>query len=143
MRLRTLSWRGASYYRRTNLAVVFGIACAVMVLAGALMVGESVRASLRELSLARLGRTDVVVTSDTYFRDALATDLGRDRTRAAPILLAEAVVTNERSRQRASRVQVVGVDERFWAFHQVARPAMPGAAAWMSHGLARELSWER
>ncbi|HZA33592.1 MAG TPA: ABC transporter permease, partial [Vicinamibacterales bacterium] len=141
MQLRTLSWRGASYYRRTNVAVVFGIACAVTVLAGALMVGESVRASLRELSLARLGRTDVVVTSDTYFREALAADLGRGGA-AAPIVLAEAVVTNERSRQRASRVQFVGVDERFWTFHQVAPPAMRGGDAWMSAGLARELSWQ-
>ena len=107
------------------------------------MVGESVRASLRELSLARLGRTDVVVTSETYFREALAADLGRGGRTAAPILLAEAVVTNERSRQRASRVQVVGVDERFWAFHQVTPPAMRGADAWMSAGLARELSWQR
>ena len=106
------------------------------------MVGESVRASLRELSLARLGRTDVVVASETYFREALAADLGRGGTTAAPILLAEAVVTNERSRQRASRVQVVGVDERFWAFHQVTPPAMRGADAWMSPGLARELSWQ-
>jgi putative ABC transport system permease protein len=142
MQLRTLSWRGASYYRRTNAAVVLGIACAVTVLAGALMVGESVRASLRELSLARLGRTDVVVTSETYFREALAVDLGRAGTTAAPVLLAEAVVTNERSRQRASRVQIVGVDERFWVFHQVAPPAMRGADAWMSPGLARELSWK-
>ena len=141
MQLRTLSWRGASYYRRTNVAVVFGIACAVTVLAGALMVGESVRASLRELSLARLGRTDVVVTSDTYFREALSTDLGRGGA-AAPVVLAEAVVTNERSRQRASRVQIVGVDERFWAFHQVEPPAMRGGDAWMSAGLARELSWQ-
>ena len=142
MRLPTLSWRGASYYRRTNLAVVLGIACAVTVLAGALMVGESVRASLRELSLARLGRTDVVVASETYFRETLAADLGRGGTTAAPILLAEAVVTNERSRQRASRVQVVGVDERFWTFHQVTPPTMRGADAWMSPGLARELSWQ-
>ena len=142
MQLRTLSWRGASYYRRTNVAVVFGIACAVTVLAGALMVGESVRASLRELSLARLGRTDVVVTSETYFREALAADLGPRGHAAAPVVLAEAVVTNERSRQRASRVQIVGVDERFWAFHQVAPPAMRGADAWMSAGLARELSWQ-
>jgi putative ABC transport system permease protein len=141
MQLRTLSWRGASYYRRTNVAVVFGIACAVTVLAGALMVGESVRASLRELSLARLGRTDVVVTSETYFREALAADLGRGDA-AAPVVLAEAVVTNERSRQRASRVQIVGVDQRFWAYHQVAAPAMRGGDAWMSAGLARELSWE-
>ena len=95
MQLRTLSWSRASYYRRTNLAVVFGIACAVTVLAGALMVGESVRASLRELSLARLaGRTDVVITSDSYFRGHRRR-IGRGVRKTAPILLAEAGLGHE------------------------------------------------
>ncbi len=42
------------HYWRTNLAVVFGVATAVAVLAGALLVGDSVRASLRDLALQRL-----------------------------------------------------------------------------------------
>ena len=47
------AWR---YYWRTNLAVVLGVATAVAVLAGALLVGDSVRGSLRDLVLQRLGR---------------------------------------------------------------------------------------
>ena len=60
------------FYAATNAMVVLGVAVAVAVLAGALLVGASVRDSLRELALGRLGATDVVVTSPTFFRAALA-----------------------------------------------------------------------
>ena len=53
---RDLVLRGLVYYWRTNLAVVLGVATAVAVLAGALLVGDSVRGSLRDLVLQRLGR---------------------------------------------------------------------------------------
>ena len=67
--------RGLRHYWRTNLAVVAGVAIAVSVLAGALLVGESVRASLRGLVDERLGRTAVVVTGQGFFRQALADDI--------------------------------------------------------------------
>ena len=49
----TLRRRSLRHYWRTNLAVVLGVSIAVAVLSGALMVGVSVRASLRDLVLAR------------------------------------------------------------------------------------------
>ena len=66
---------GLRHYWRTNLAVVAGVATAVAVLAGALLVGDSVRGSLRDLVQQRLGRTDRVVLSTGFFRDALAAEL--------------------------------------------------------------------
>ena len=56
MRPSRLVLRGLTYYWRTNVAVVLGVATAVAVLAGALLVGDSVRGSLRDLVLQRLGR---------------------------------------------------------------------------------------
>ena len=51
------------FYAATNVMVVVGVAVAVAVLAGALLVGSSVRDSLREIALGRLGATDVVISS--------------------------------------------------------------------------------
>jgi hypothetical protein len=48
------------------------LGAAVAVLAGALLVGASVRESLKQIALGRLGNTDVVVSSPTFFRTALA-----------------------------------------------------------------------
>ena len=56
MTTRTLVQRNLGYYWRTNLAVIFGVATAVAVLSGALLVGDSVRASLRDFRLDALGK---------------------------------------------------------------------------------------
>jgi ABC-type lipoprotein release transport system permease subunit len=116
--------RNLSYYWRTNLAVVFGVGVGVAVLAGALLVGESVRASLRGLFLQRLGRASHVASAPNFFREQLAGDLvnavgfkdaGFDS--ACPLVVASGVVTHEASGRRAVAAQVYGVDARFWEFH--------------------------
>src|SRR5437867_708480 len=109
MRIFTLLARNLAWYWRTNLAVLLGVATAVAVFAGALMVGDSVRASLRDLVLARLGNTDYVVARNGFFREQLAAELGS----SVPIIALEGVVRHESSGRRAGRVQVYGVDERF------------------------------
>ncbi len=120
---RGLLRRSLVYYWRTHLVVVLGVATAVAVLAGALLVGESVRASLRDLFLGRLGNTDYVVSSVDFFREELAVDLKRYQEffrtfrDVSPLIALEAVVVHEASGRRSSGVQVYGVDDRFWAFH--------------------------
>jgi hypothetical protein len=127
MRPRTLVVRAFGYYRRTALAVVFGVATAVAVLGGALLVGDSVRGSLRDLVLYRLGRTADVVASTGFFRAALGDELQSDAafgasfSSVAPLIAVEGVVAGQTSGRRASPVAVYGVDERFWRFHGLAR----------------------
>ena len=75
MKTGQLVFKNLTYYWRTNAAAVIGVATAVAVLAGALLVGDSVRGSLRELVLQRLGQTDQVVLSSGFFREQLAEDL--------------------------------------------------------------------
>src|SRR5258706_13442443 len=140
--------RNLSYYWRTNLAVVLGVATAVAVLAGALLVGDSVRASLREIALQRLGQTDLAVTSNGFFRDHLANDLQSDSQFAVagfaetcPLIALEGTVTHERSKRVASRIKVYGVDERFWKFNQVPGQQPPrNREELLSEGLTRTLN---
>ena len=147
MSLFSLARRNVLYFWRTNLAVVAGVAVAVAVLAGALLVGASVRSSLRTLALERLGAIDQVVTSFGFVRSSLATDLlvadgmGEAFVGATPLVAVEGFVTHQESGRRASGLQVYGVDARFWAFHGVEPDAyiLEGNAAFVSDGLAREL----
>jgi putative ABC transport system permease protein len=143
---RDLVLRGLGFYWRTNLAVIAGVATAVAVLAGALLVGDSVRGSLRDLVLQRLGRADRVIVSTGFFREALAADLKTDSgfTAAArdavPIIVMQGLVTEQRSGRRASRVQVYGVDDRFWTFHGLAGRSGPaGRDAFVSRALAADI----
>src|SRR5215218_1801373 len=131
-----LARRSAAYYWRTNLAVAAGVAAAVSVLGGALLVGDSVRGSLRDLALGRLGRTDQAVSSMGFFRDALAGDLTRHGVASAvPLIVARGFVTHEPSGRRAAGVLVYGVDDRFWRFHGLA----PRDGVFVSPALGAEL----
>ena len=126
MRTATLVRRNLAYFWRTNTAVVLGVATAVAVLAGALVVGDSVRASLRDLVLNRLGRTDTVISGSNFFRENLGDELARgERFTTCPLVVFEGLVTHEVSGRRASAVQVYGIDERFWQFHGRAAPELP------------------
>jgi hypothetical protein len=143
---RSLIARGLGFYWRTNLAVVAGVATAVAVLAGALLVGDSVRASLRDLVLQRLGNTDDVVVSANFFREAMAQTVGAhpdfaSQFRAvAPLVMVKGFVTDQESGRRAGQVLVYGVDERFWRFHDAATvPAIADREAYVSPALAREI----
>src|SRR2546430_3418640 len=78
MNPRRLALRSLTYYWRTNVAVVLGVATAVATLAGALLVGDSVRGSLRDLVVQRLGRTDRAIVAGEVVRDALAREIEAD-----------------------------------------------------------------
>ena len=147
MSLLALIRRNVVHYWRTNLAVVAGVAVAVAVLAGALLVGASVRSSLRALALERLGAVDRVVTSARFVPASFGAGLlsagsldGQFAT-AAPLVAVEGFVTHQSSGRRASGVQVYGVDERFWTFHGLDAEAfaLGRNAAFVSGGLAGEL----
>ncbi len=124
------------YYLRTHLAVVAGVAVAVGVLTGALLVGDSVRASLRTLFVSRLGKTDHAVVSTTFFREALAEEMIPG---SAPLVLLEGMVTNERTGRRRAGVKVYGVDDRFYRFHDARAPAMSARSALLTESLESEL----
>jgi len=139
--------RGLSHYWRTNLAVVAGVAVAVTVLAGALIVGDSVRGSLRDLVLQRLGKADLVIVSSDFFRTQLADDLRADESfrqdfaGVTPMVAVPGVAAAQESGRRASRVQVYGVDERFWRFHGVEDVRPPASReVLLSPALARDLN---
>ena len=146
MSLTQLILRGLAFYWRTHLAVVLGVATAVAVLAGALLVGDSVRGSLRDLVLERLGRTSQVVASPNLFREALAAAIEADPAfRAsfdgiAPLFVARGLVTGQESGRRAGQVAVYGVDDRFWRFHGVRVDGPPDRAALVSPALAEQLA---
>lgn len=145
MRTVGLVRRNLAYYWRTNLAVVFGVAIAVAVLAGALLVGDSVRASLRDLVLQRLGKTDHVITTTDFFREQLASEMINEQFAAArfgaacPLIALEGNVTHESNKRRATSVRVYGVDDRFWQFHAQPPAAPNNREVLVSDTLAREL----
>jgi ABC-type lipoprotein release transport system permease subunit len=108
------------FYARSHLGTFFGVAVAAAILVGALAIGDCVRVSLRDLALARIGRATFALASrDRFFRSALADDLPGA---AAVLQLAGTAATPDQS-ARANHVQILGVNENFWALAQT--PLVP------------------
>ncbi len=135
MRISTLLARNLAWYWRTNLAVLAGVATATGVLGGALLVGESVRDSLRDLVSARLGNAEYVVARDGLLGEDLSGAIGD----ACPVFSMEGVVTQESNGRRAGKVEVYGVDERFWKFQGLPGGPPSGRQVLLTAALEQEL----
>src|SRR3954469_6695591 len=90
--------KSLSHHWRIYAAVALGVAAATAVLTGALIIGDSVRGSLRHLVLDRLGGIDQLLVVDRFFRQELASELRRNRKEAQvvpAILFPAATVQSE------------------------------------------------
>src|SRR5213080_1543265 len=109
------------FHWRIHAAVALGVAAATAVLTGALVVGDSMKGSLRHLVLDRLGRIDAALVTPHFFREqlveSLATELADDPltaqayAAAIPAVMLEGTLENPggQHRHRASGVTVLGV----------------------------------
>ena len=110
MTSRQLIWRSLTHHARSHLGVVLGAAVGSAALIGALLVGDSIRGSLRQMALARLGAVTVALESgDRFFRDRLADELSFG---AAPMVQVPGTATRSDGEARANNAQVIGIDER-------------------------------
>lgn len=132
MRTLWLVKRSLIHYATRHFAVLAGVVVGTAVLTGALLVGDSVRGSLRQLALDRLGSIEYTLVANRFFRAALANDLRTGSpephrlSQCQPAILLRASVgvlgLDGRERSVAGRVQVVGVLPEFWSL-------APGGAA--------------
>src|SRR5262249_42383023 len=96
------------YHGRGNLAVALGAAVGAAVLAGALLVGDSLRGSLRARTERQPNDTEHALPGGRFFREQLATELPGG---VRPVILLQGTVRADG--RRAGRVNVLGVDARF------------------------------
>lgn len=138
------------FHRRTNLAVALAVAAASAVLTGALLVGDSMRGSLRHLLLDQLGQIDELLVTDRFFRTALAEQLaaneefGRHFSAAVPAVVVQGTLEkpSPTTSRRAGDVTVIGASAAFWKLGNG-----PAPCEWPAKGqvvlnapLARELN---
>ncbi len=156
MTLLRLLLKSLVFHWRGNVAVFLGVVVGTAVLTGALFVGDSLRGSLRDLTLRRLGWVDEALVAPRFFREALADELqaAGAAERVVPAILLQATAVSRdaegmpvgRPPRFVRRVTVVGVDERFWdAWPESKRLADPrresrfGAKPWLNRTLAEAL----
>ena len=104
------------YYAKNHIGTILGVAVGAMVLVGALLVGESVKGSLRNMAEARLGKVELTLSSnDRLFRAQLADQIQDELgANTAAILQLPGIAKRPSGESRANNVFVLGVDEKFW-----------------------------
>lgn len=113
---RTFILRSLRFHARSHVGTMLGVAVATAVLVGALVVGDSMRESLRDLNLQRIGQTDFALPGrDRLFRAELARNISDAQTKAAPVLFLPGTASNPDASARANHVQILGLDESFWS----------------------------
>jgi ABC-type lipoprotein release transport system permease subunit len=128
------------FHWRGNLPVALGVALGTAVLTGALLVGDSLRGSLRDLALEQLGWVDHALVSNRFVHQSLASQLGAERTAPAILLRGSAThgdTNKDRPVHRAGHVVILGVDEPFWHEDDSGRAAtatdsLDGKSFWSS-----------
>jgi len=144
-----LAFRSLVFHWRAHLAVALGVAAAGTVLTGALLVGDSMRASLRAVALSRLSGVDHALVAPSFFRQALADDLdalpafANDFGSAVPAIVLKAGLTHAETGALISNVNLWGVDERFWKLSNMPSARDPtvdlGRNLVVNEALAREI----
>jgi len=158
MTARRLILRSFAHHARSHLGALAGTAVATAVLIGALIVGDSVRSSLRQLALLRLGRIETAMsTGDRLCRADLfgsgpgsvasiqvRLGLPSRQVVAAPVLQLPAIAAAGEGAARANQVWVHGVDVRFWKLAEkpFALGEIPRGSVLLNQPLARQLRVE-
>lgn len=103
------------YSWRVSGSVALGVATATAVIVGALLVGDSMRGSLRGLTIERLGNTENAVFPGGFFEVEGLTS--KDLDPIALMMFENGIVefrTENDAIRRAGSVQVIGCDNDFW-----------------------------
>ncbi len=123
------------HHWRANLAVLLGMAVGAGVLTGALIVGDSIRASLRRMTLERLGKIDYAMTAPRFVRQEISDELmksgefQKDFSSVAPAILLQGSAENTETSSLATKVNILGVNDGFWKLDSESSPAADAAHA--------------
>ncbi len=168
MTFRTLIRRSLRFHWRSHLGVVLGAAIGSAALIGALVVGDSVKGSLRAQSLERLGKIRFALTGgDRFFTDSLAELLPCDLPDnwrvdenviaytiggASTALVLPGVATAQNGSARANEVLLFGIRQQpdsqrhnhyyeFWSYADwKEQPLLPRGEVLLNEPLARHLN---
>ena len=127
--------RSLAYYARSHFGTLMGACIASAVLTGALMVGDSVRGSLYQMAMVRLGKVDTaIVGNDRLFQEDLAQRM-QDPTfaKVSPALQLPAVSALQGGDYRSNQSWLFWVKNTFWDMAIFSFFHTPGSATLPIH----------
>ncbi|MEL6897473.1 MAG: ABC transporter permease, partial [Planctomycetota bacterium] len=147
-----MAWAGVRHHPWLSFAIALGIALATTVIVGALLVGDSMRGSLRALTTQRLGTVDFALTPGRFFDPNSIMPPGENSgfTGRPVIFFDRSVVETGRdasdggdalSIRRVANVQTIAIDPSFWEMDVtgLTPPQLDDDSIALNHSLATEL----
>lgn len=118
MSIAKLGLAGARHYWRQHVVTAIGCAVSALIIAAALVVGDSAAASLERAERARIGKVEfVALSSERPFRADLADRVAAaGAVDAAAVYLLQGTASTPDGSARLNQAQVLGVDADFWDF---------------------------
>jgi ABC-type antimicrobial peptide transport system permease subunit len=143
MTFRRLIFRSLRFHARSHAGVLVGAAIASAVLIGALVVGDSMRESLRERAVRRLGWVHFALAAQDRLISAKLTNSIPSATHHAPdhatlALAFPGTISREDGGARANKISIFGVEAAFWGAASN-RLDIPPNSVVLSHALAEQL----
>ncbi len=110
--------RTIRHYLKLNFTIVLGIALSTAILVGALIIGDSVRYSLQQITVQQLGKTSQVITAgERLFGTQLAEKMAaKTHAQVAPVLRANGFGVVNGGELRINQLAVWGIDKAFGEF---------------------------
>lgn len=145
MTLFKLTFRSLCFYRRAHALVLAGTVLATAILVGALLVGDSIRFSLTQSALLRLGTIHTALESrGRFFPADLATRLQNEAGgTVSPALLFRGLALHAQGPGseplQSNGIQILGVQESFWTFAAGPKPVLSPEGIAVNARLAEEL----
>ena len=109
------------HYAKLNIATILGVALSTAILVGALIIGDSVKYSLQQITVERLGNTDAVITAgERLFTRQLAENISKNSNmKTSAVLRANGIAIVDGGQVRVNQLQVWGIDSLFASFSNV------------------------
>ncbi len=150
MTRQSLAFRNLRHFTSANLLIVLGVVIGTAVLTGALLLGDSLKGSLKSQTLDRLGEIDLALVSERFFPASLSQRiagqaLGLEEIVPAVILRGSVLRRDSQGSKllaRAGQVQIVGIDRRFWKLFRQERDELPSDAVLINQALADALQMQ-
>lgn len=131
------------YFSKQHLALFLAVLITTAVLTGALIVGDSVRLSLKKNVDQRLGKVGMVMDAgDRFVNNNLAIKIANDlQIKTAALLSIRGMAIHSSEQKRHNNIQVLGVDSNFWSFSDTSFHMNYGEVI-LGFALANELDLE-
>ncbi len=133
--------KSLSFYKRQHFAVFLGTIISTAVLTGSLIIGDSVKLSLRKFVDTRLGKIEYALfTGDRFVRTDLAYSIAKElNIKTTPIILVNGIAINSDNNSRINNVQILGIDSSFWNLSNIVMQEIDDDEAIISKNTAEKL----